>query len=195
MFEKKLRHTCDSNDKLLLKQVGQGNKAAFNHLYEKYWEQVYSNTYKRLRDHDQTKDIVQEIFSHLWVKKEILAIENLPAYLHVTVRNKVFKLVAKQQLSHPFLDVMETLKSVQPLPDSHLLTKEFFSAFEVLIKTLSSKKQLIFRLRFQEDMSTKCIADQLKLSRKTVQNQLSKAIEQLRVTMLYLPAILLSLFS
>ena len=45
---------------------------------------------------------------------------------------------------------------------------------------------MIFRLRFHNDLSTKDIALQLGLSRKTVQNQLGKAIEQLRATLMHL---------
>jgi RNA polymerase sigma factor (sigma-70 family) len=46
---------------------------------------------------------------------------------------------------------------------------------------LPPKRQQIFRLRFHDDIPTKTIASQMRISRKTVQNQLGKAIEQLRV--------------
>jgi RNA polymerase sigma-70 factor (ECF subfamily) len=65
--------------------------------------------------------------------------------------------------------------------DSNIEYQEFYKAYEAVLKTISPKKQLIFRLRFHEDLSTKVIADQLGITRKTVQNQLGRAIEQLRL--------------
>jgi RNA polymerase sigma-70 factor (family 1) len=174
-----------SEDTALLQKVGEGCQQSFNALYEKYWESTYSAAYKRLKDPDQAKDIIQEIFTHIWFKRETLKIENLPAYLQVSVRNRVFKHLGKQKLNHPFFDVLETLPALHMQADSNLLAKEFFDAYQALIESLSPKKKLIFRLRFQEDLSTKDIAFQLGLSRKTVQNQLGKAIEFLKVSLFY----------
>lgn len=184
-----------SNDAELLQQVKQGSKHAFNVLYEKYWSQTYSNAYKRLKDDDQAKDVVQEIFTHIWLKKETLHIDNLPAYLNIAVRNRVFKLIEKQKLIHPFFDILETMPATYLQADANLLWKEFFRSYEALLTTLPPKRQLIFRLRFQEDLPTKDIAMQLGLSRKTVQNQLGKAVEQLRISLLQLLTVLITLLS
>lgn len=182
-----------SNDAELLQQVEQGSKHAFNILYEKYWERAYVNAYKRLKDEDQAKDVVQEIFTHIWLKKETLHIDNLSAYLNIAVRNRVFKLIEKQKLIHPFFDILETMPATYLQADSNILWKEFFRSYELLLTTLPPKRQLIFRLRFQEDLPTKDIAMRLGLSRKTVQNQLSKAIEHLRISLLQLLAVLIIL--
>ena len=84
------------DDRLLLLQLQEGKRTAFNILYNKYWEQAYSNAYKRLKDEDQSKDIVQEIFVSIWVNRHN-PISNFPAYLSTSVRNQVFKLAAKNK--------------------------------------------------------------------------------------------------
>ena len=173
-------------DQQLLKNIAQDCQHSFNILYEKYWESAYISAYKRLKDGDQAKDIVQEIFTYIWFKRATLQIDNLPAYLHVAVRNKVFKHVDKQKSIHPFFAILETLPALHLQTDSDLLTKEFFKAYENLVKSLSPKKQQIFRLRFEEDLSTKEIAQQLGLSRKTVQNQLTRAVIYLRTSLFFL---------
>lgn len=193
MFENNSNPPDSFEDALLQRQIEQGCKKSFNALYEKYWEQTYAEAYKRLKDTHQAKDIVQEIFTHLWLKKDTLRIDNLPAYLNTAVRNKVFKLAAKQKLSHSFFDILETITEKHYQPDANLMTKEFFRSYEAMVKTLPSKKQIIFRLRYHEDMSTKDIALHLGLSRKTVQNQLSRAIEYLKVSLFCLLIVLISL--
>src|SRR5215216_4220707 len=167
------------DDVLLLRQTEQGSKQAFNLLYEKHWGKAYAEAYKRLKDSDQAKDIVQEIFTHIWLKRESLHIDNLQAYLNIAIRNKVFKLVEKQKYIHPFFDILEDMPATGLQADDNLLWKEFLTTYEALLNTLPPKRQIIFRLHFQQDLSTKNIATQLGVTRKTVQNQLGKAIEKL----------------
>ncbi|MCW3109492.1 MAG: sigma-70 family polymerase sigma factor [Segetibacter sp.] len=195
MLEKNLHNSEKQEDQFLLKQIGQGCKQSFNQLYEKHWEHAYESAFKRLKNSEEAKDIVQEIFTHIWLKREILTIDNLPAYISVAVRNRIFKFISKQKTSHPFFDVLENIPGMYMEADANLLTKEFFQAYEAVINSLPAKKQMIFRLRFQEDLSTKDISKHLGLSIKTVQNQIGKAIEQLRITFFLLLIILLSLFS
>ncbi|HQT23940.1 MAG: hypothetical protein B7X86_10150 [Sphingobacteriales bacterium 17-39-43] len=168
------------DDRILLLQLQEGKRTAFNILYNKYWEQTYSNAYKRLRDEDQAKDIVQEIFVSIWVNRHS-PINNLPAYLSISVRNQVFKLAAKSKNLTPYLEVFDNIPAQNEKADSNLLWQEFYRSYEKLLLTLPPKRQQIFRLRFHDDIPTKTIASQMRISRKTVQNQLGKAIEQLRV--------------
>lgn len=177
-----LDHT---NDASLLLNVERGCKHSFNVLYEKYWEQAYYNAFKRLKDADQAKEIVQEIFVNIWLRKEN-HIDNFPAYLSIAVRNRVFKLAEKQKKTSPFLQILHDVPTARIPTEAGILRKEFFHGYEKLLNTLPVKRQKIFRLRFQEDLSTKAIAGMLGLSRKTVQNQIGKAIEQLRVSLLQL---------
>ena len=172
------------DDTLLLRQMEQGNKQAFNVLFEKYWEKAYSDAFRRLKNQDDAKDIVQDIFTHIWINRETKTIESLPAYLHVAIRNRVIKFIARQKPIHPFFDILDNITEKNSQADANLLWKEFFTAYELLLQSLPPKRQEIFRLRYQEDLSTKVISLQLGITRKTVQNQLGKAIETLKVSLL-----------
>ena len=173
-----------SDDGILLEQIAQGSEAAFNALFEKYWDKSYAEAYKRLKDADDAKDIVQEIFTHIWTNRQFLNIKNLPAYLHVAVRNRVIKLMTRQKPVHPFFSLMDNIPEKYSLADSNLLWKEFFSAYEALLQSLPPKRRVIFRMRYQDGLSTKDIAGQLGIKRKTIQNQLGKAIDTLKVSLL-----------
>ena len=173
-----------TDDTILLQQVGEGSKKAFNILFEKYWESAFSDAYKRLKKYDAAKDIVQEIFAHIWINRETLQIKNLPAYLNVAIRNRVIKYAAKQKLTHPFFSILDNIPDSNFQTDADLLWKEFFKSYEALMESLPPKRQVIFRLRYQEDLPTKVISMQLGITMKTVQNQLGKAIETLKVSLL-----------
>ena len=181
------------DDRLLLQQIEEGNKNAFIILFDKYWDQTYTAVFKRLKDSDQAKDIVQEIFIHIWVKREVTHIDNIAAYLNIAVRNRVIKLAAKQKLTDPFFSALENMSSLDLGADTSLIWKELLLSYEALLNALPPQRQIIFRLRFKNDLSTRDIATHMGLTRKTVQNQLRLATEQIRLSITHLFSLLIIL--
>ena len=179
------------NDQVLINQIQEGSSEAFELLFDKYWDMAYSNAFKRLKNREDSKDIVQEIFVHIWQNRSSLHINNVPAYLHIAVRNRVFKQIARQEKSHPFFQFPDQLVSETVGADHKILSEEFLKSYEDLVKTLPPKRQEIFRLRYHEDLSTQDIANNLAITRKTVQNQIGKALETLKVTLAHPLSILM----
>ncbi|WP_036691884.1 RNA polymerase sigma factor [Pedobacter glucosidilyticus] len=183
-------------DKLLLLQMQENDdNLAFDTLYDKYWEQMYNAAYKRLKDADYAKDITQDIFLQLWLRRKELSIDNLVSYLHTSVRNNVFKWMEKEQRYTPIPEVLIQLGIAKDQTDAEILRKEFLIKYERLINSLTPSQQEIFRMKYQEDLTTQQIADKLQISRKTVQNQLGKSMAQLRESLgpLYLMFLLQNL--
>ena len=174
------------SDEELQKLISLRNEMAFEVIFDRYWKRLYSYSYKIYREEEVCEDIVQEIFIHIWTKKETLAIKNVPAYLNIAVRNKVFKTLAKQSYNHPFFEVLDNLPATYLQADYNLIWKEFFKSYEALLNSLPQQRKTIFRMRYQEDKSTNDIASQLGISKKTVQNQLSLAFDQLKVSLIHL---------
>ncbi|MEJ7913536.1 MAG: hypothetical protein WKF70_10300 [Chitinophagaceae bacterium] len=125
-----LNYFEESNDAILLQQAQSGNAKAFEGLIEKYWQRGYSDTYKKLKYRNQSKDILQEIFTHKCIKRETLLIEHLPAYLCVAVHNKVCKVVAKQKTTCPYFDHLQVKPVTSFQADAQLLWREFLVSSE-----------------------------------------------------------------
>ena len=178
-------------DKLLLLKLKEGNTDAFDALYEKYWKEIYTAAFKRLQDPAQAKDITQDVFLQLWLKREENNIDNLPAYLFTATKNKVYNWMEKERRFTPVPELLLQLKTSHDQTDAEILRKEFMKAYEALIDTLTQSQQQIFRMRYQQDLSTSEIAELLDISRKTVQNQLGKAVAQLRASLLLVSLVIL----
>lgn len=170
-------------DDVLLQKIKDGSNNAFNILFQKYWEKAYSEAYKRLKNQDDAKDIVQEIFTKLWLNRQTQNIENFSAYLHVAIRNNVIKLLSKKKPVHPFFDIIENIPEKNSGPDANMLWNEFLQSYESLLEKMPPKRQEIFRLRYHENQTTSDISLQFGITRKTVQNQLGKAIQSLKVAL------------
>lgn len=184
-------------DRLLLQKLREGCVESFNILYDKYWHVVYSGALKRLKDHDQVQDITQDIFAYLWLKKEELQIDNLPAYLHVSVRNRVLNVFEKERR---YIPIGELLYDGVHLQSNHAdalaLQNEFLKIYEALVGSLPDQRKKIFKRYYEEGLSTEEIASQLSLSRKTVQNQLGRAASFLRtrLSQIFLLLIIICMF-
>ncbi len=174
-----------ADDRLILEQVRSGNKKSFDILFNKYWESSVNNAYKRTKDLDTAKDIIQEIFTQIWINRQ-RQIENLPAYLDAAIRNSVIKFFAKQKPIHPFFDALDNLSEKNSRADMQLIWKELLQSYEELLDSLPPKRRDIFRLRMQDGLPTRVIAVRLGIARKTVQNQLGKAIETLKISLIRL---------
>lgn len=172
-----------NQDDLLLQQIASGDRTAFGKLYEKYWTVAYVKAFKRLKNKDYAKDVVQEIFVNIWLREKT-PIANFPAYLNISVRNQVLKLIDKERHVDGFFEHLPEKVPSYLHADANVKRNEFYTSYERVVDELPPKRRLIFKLRHHEDLTTKVIAGQLGLSIKTVQNQLGKAAEQLKGSLL-----------
>lgn len=157
-----------------------GDYLAFGSIYERYWARLFNAACKRTGDEDSAKDITQDIFLQLWQRRQELEIDNLPAYLLTSVRNNVFKYMEKQQRYIPISELVEQLLSSGEYTDGQLAITELMAGFAKLLERLTPSQQEIFRLRFEEEMGTLDIARRLNIAQKTVQNQLTRSVAQIR---------------
>lgn len=180
-----------SGDDELLLQLSEGSKPAFDVLYNRYWRLVFNTAFKRLNDMERAQDIAQDVFVQLWTRGSTSPIENLPAYLNVAARNGVFKHLEKEGRYAALPDAVAELEGTQGDADAKILHKEFLQAFQQLIDSLPEQQRIIFKMRFEEDLSSQEIADRLQISPKTVRNQLGKSLNKLRTSLMLFYAVVL----
>lgn len=181
-------------DEQLLERIRLGNRLAFDELYLKYWMILYDAAYKRLNDRQLSEDIVQNVFTRLWVRREELAIDKVGAYLHSAVRYKVLSYFSRNKSTSSFYEPFETLLTELDTPERHLLAKELLDLIYDFADTLSERKRQILLLHVKKELSTKEIAEIMGVTQKTVQNQLGPILKHLRKSLILLVLIVIYLF-
>ena len=172
-------------DGVLLNQVREGNRDAFDDLYQKYWKHVYNAAYKRLSNYDQAKDIAQDVFTQLWVHLNASGtqIENLPGYLYTAVKNNVLRLLEKEKRFISIPNLLLDLESFKDHADADMLYAELERSYRAVLDKMPQQQRTIFQMRYDEELSSDAIANELHISPKTVRNQLGRALVKLKTTL------------
>jgi RNA polymerase sigma-70 factor (family 1) len=184
----------------LLILIKSGNARAFRELYNRYKESIFLMVYRRVRDEEESKDIVQDIFLKLWLGRESLVeLDNLEYYLFGTARNMVISHYRKKEVQlkgEGFL--IAQLDNLENSADKDILMDELNSKIQKVVDSLPPTIKACYHLSRSEGKKIKEIANYLNLSEQTVRNNISEALRRLRISLnrsypeLMLLAILLS---
>ena len=175
------------DDREFIWQLKQGDSKAFTYLYQKYWHQVYNFSRLYLSNRFIAEEIVQEVFTKVWEYHEFIKEgENFKGFLFITTRNLIFNQYRKK-VNEDFYK-MTVLSAIE---DSYNIEEEIEAAnlseyIDQLIEELPSRCREIFNLSRKEHKSYKEIAEILKISEKTVENQISKALRYFKQNFLLL---------
>ncbi|MGF2411969.1 MAG: RNA polymerase sigma factor, partial [Ferruginibacter sp.] len=169
------------NNQLLLELLSKGDESAFTELYTRYWKKLFTIAYNRLKEVEAAEDIVHDVFVGIWVNREKLQIEFLENYLATATKYAVLSKIKKKAQERMYNN-NAAIATVFELPvETALHYKQILDAIKKEVEKLPEKCRLIFKYSRNEGMPVKQIAKELHLSPKTVENQLHKAVKQLKL--------------
>jgi RNA polymerase sigma-70 factor (ECF subfamily) len=175
-------HRSDFSEEEVLRGLRDGSQAAFESIYKLYWHRLYLTAYSKVESHAEAEEIVQNIFSTLWEKRETLLITNLGAYLQISVRNRIINHIRGRITQRKY---WEYYKNYIPLGREStadaVMYDDLAEAVEVAVNRLPEKSRQVFRLNRLEGKSVREIANLMKLSEKAIEYHLTKSIKELKV--------------
>ena len=168
----------------IINLLKEDNEKAIDLLFDNYYSYLCNIVLRVINDENFAEDIVQEMFMDIWKKRHELNIQmSLRAYLRRAAVNRSLNHLRKQKMK--FEDSEEATLSIETeIEDGQasLEREELEQRIFQCIDALPSKCKIVFSLSRFEGMSYQEIADQLNISVKTVENQISKALKLLRKT-------------
>lgn len=177
---RKITNYRSYNDSQLVSLIREGDRMAFDEVYERYWKKLYNDTFKRLKSIEMIEEIVQDVFSNLWSTRASRKIQNVYPYLLTAVRYQVFMLYKKGRNMPIFEAPLEHMALSSLQTDSLFNEKELRGCIAIWMVMQPEKRRVIFQMKYMNDQSTKEISEILGISQKTVQNQLLTSFASLR---------------
>lgn len=134
-----------------------------------------------LKNESEAREVVQELFVHLWENRERLILPEQPkSYLLTAVRNRCINRHKKKSDAPESLQYLDDVVLSDADSSTVLETKELETQLNLLIDALPEKCREIFMLSRFERLSYREIAEMLDISVKTVENQIANALKSLR---------------
>ena len=166
------------SDEMLLESLLKDDEHAFKLIYQRYSSGLYIAAYNLFRNKPLCEDLIQELFTDLWVKRKSLNIQSLKPYLYMSVKNRVLMTLrsGKAMLDESALEKL----IADYATDSRLNIRELNDVLNKGIDSLPDRCREIFQLSRREHLTNKEIAERLNISIKTVENQMTIALRRLR---------------
>lgn len=183
-------------DNQLLKQFQQGNVNAYEQLFKKYYEPLTLYAVRYLGDYAESEEVIQDLFCNLWEKRDTLNVSTaVKPYLFGAVRNNCLRWLKHQKVRSKHQQEVLTLHSENNIEQMDIMVElELMESIDTSINKLPEQRQKIFKMSRFEDKKYKDIAEQLNISIKTVEAQMSKALKFLRTELAdFLPVLIIFL--
>lgn len=153
---------------------------AFTELYNRHWKKLFTIANNRLKDSAAAEDIVHDIFTRLWAVRHSLQIESPENYLATAVKFAVLGKIKKQLHQQAYQQHAASAPVITMPVEAAVQHKQIMELINKQVEKLPPQCRLIFKYSREAGMPVKQIAQQLQLSPKTVENQLTKALRYLR---------------
>jgi RNA polymerase sigma-70 factor (family 1) len=180
-----MKKFCDHTDVQLIEFFELGNMGAFEEIYNRYWLKLYSAAYKRLKERETAKEIVQDFFTSFWINREQVKIQtSLQGYLFTSVKYLVLNHKRAEAVRNSYVEILLMVNnSFDNSTEENYYYKELLERVEVEVNQLPPKCRNVFELSRKQYKTNKEIAQLMGISEKTVENHLTKALRYLRVNL------------
>ncbi len=168
-------------DDVLLRLLRISDEFAYKEIYLRHWRKLYCSAVSKINSKEVAEDIVQSVFTDLWVRRERHSINSIGGYLETAVKYQVINYI-KFAISRraQFAGFSELQKTEENPADLPLLARELHTAIDKAISQLPTKTQAIFRLSRFEKQSNKDISRTMELSEKAVEYHITQSLKSLR---------------
>ncbi len=167
----------------LLIRLKNGDILAFDELYKLYSHKLFSFVFRILKDEADSDDIVQEVFLKIWTFREKLGdYKLLNSFIFTIAYNNSISLIRKRISSTKYIEYLRVLSVNQT--QANFITEieliELNNKIEHLISNLPERQKQIFLLHREKGLTYPEIAEELEISKNTVENHMVKALKYLR---------------
>lgn len=170
------------SDEELADLLKDGDHGAFTVIFDRFYGLLFVHACKTMNDAEEAKDVVQELFEVLWIRRESITFEHsLSAYLYAAIRNRIINRISHQKVENKYVDSLrDFIDRDSYLTDYRVRENEMKRIVEREISSLPTKMKEIFEMSRKDYLSYKQIAVKLQISEHTVRTHVKKALRILK---------------
>jgi len=181
-----------TDDDLLIRQIQQGNRDAFDELVKRYYGSVYNMVAYSVRTHQEREDLIQEIFIKVYTNIGKFRFQaSFTTWMFRITRNILIDRSRKKRLTQVSTEteegtstVGERLEDIRANPDKRLMDSDAEISLRNALVNLDEDHKQILILREMEGLSYKELTKTLGINMGTVKYRLARAREELKIKLM-----------
>ncbi|MGN8067751.1 RNA polymerase sigma factor [Mucilaginibacter sp. SG564] len=176
-------HYSSSSDEQLMLLLKKDDHKAYAQIYDRYKFILHAHAVNKLRDREEAMDIIQEVFTYLWAKREQIEFTgSLSGYLYGAVRNAILNKMSRKRVHEKYHNSMKAFALQEQIVTDHRVRENLLrKSIEREIAMLPPKMKAVFIMSRNEYLSHREIAWKLEISEQTVSKQITNALKILKV--------------
>ncbi|MBN2615218.1 MAG: RNA polymerase sigma-70 factor [Bacteroidales bacterium] len=168
-------------EKHLLKKIRQGDIKSFEFLFRLHYEPLLSYSVTITKSEADSEEVIQELFYRLWRDRTKLNIKHsISAYLYQSVFHNSLQVVKKGKLTEKYIQYSINQPRQDIDPEEILKYEELNRTFFELMEELPERPRQIFKMNRIQGLKYKEIADELSISLKTVEKNMTLSLKFFR---------------
>lgn len=159
---------------------------AFTALFHRHWLKMYNTALRYLHDEQASEEVVHDLFLNIWNRKRHLNISEFDKYFKAATRYQVYAYLKKHKdTSVVYLDTVVESYDVHDYnnADKTIAYKELETRLNKHLTMLPLRCKEIFLMSRMQHYTNFEIAEKLGINKRTVENQLTYALQSIRVNM------------
>ena len=160
------------DERTLLEKLARGDRASFDALYMRYAAKTEEFLCRMLKNRAEAEDITHDLFLKIWQNRSTMA--GVTAF---GSRNAVYDRFDSRAVRTNFARQTNLLPEYE-LPDVD--NRDLLLLIQLAVEKMPGQRQRIFRMSREEGIANDEIARRLGISTRTVENQISRALSELR---------------
>lgn len=172
-MEKSLETAC-------LQKLAKGDHRSYEILFLHYHPKIHHFLCGFIKNEEEAFDMAQDIFYKVWTNRQSLGeVASFKAYLFTMARHLIYN-----HFEHNLVKEKYTVAQLQLHTEYHLeeefFAKELSLLIDIVIEQMPEQRRRIFKMSRIEGLTGDEIAARLNINKRTVENQISNALRDLR---------------
>ena len=173
----------NANDEAkLVKNIALGDHASYREIFLKYFPKVKYFIVHFVKSETIAEDLAQEIFVRLWENRiKLAAVQSFNSYIYRMAKNATLNYIEHKDVEKKYMEQQYEEELGQSI-ENELYARELELLVQLTVNHMPPQRKKIYRMSRDEGMKNEEIAEQLNISKKTVENHLNIALKEIKKT-------------
>ena len=167
-------------DRGLIYRINNSDQNAFELLFKRYWEMMYRKAFTLCKDKDDAMDVVQDVFIDLWERRTSINGTAIKFYLLKATKYGCYNKLKKKKKDFDFMITL--IKQEKQFSFFQNQKEEGYKikTIKKIYSLMPKRCKQILKLRFEYNLTNSEIADELNISIRTVETQISNSYKLIK---------------